>query len=173
MFSFLTADFSYHWPWLLLQKAWRSLKKLKEAWRSFESLATTGYSCRGWFELRRLIRDLQLIDYSSMPPNTIHSEVASSSQPKQNSWKKESSKPKIKSTQPCKCHLTTCNIPISDYSFVQPNHLFHGSFLVVNIAFPAHLYHNVESVHHYQGGIPPILQQKLRHIRNPSTICKH
>ena len=52
MVYFLRPHFSYHWfrVWLLLQEPWRSLKKLQPS------------SC-GWFDLRRLIRDLQPIDY--------------------------------------------------------------------------------------------------------------
>ena len=61
----LPTDFSYHWSrlWLLFQELWRSLRKLKQAWRSFKTLAATDSSCSGWFELRRLIRDLRPIDY--------------------------------------------------------------------------------------------------------------
>ena len=64
MVCFLPTDFSYHWfrLWLLLQESWRSLKKLEEAWRSFKTLAVTDSSCSGWFELRRLIRELRPID---------------------------------------------------------------------------------------------------------------
>ena len=62
---FLPPDFSYHWfrLCLLLQDHWSSLEKLEKTWRSFETLAATDSSCSGWFELRRLIRDLRPIDY--------------------------------------------------------------------------------------------------------------
>ena len=62
---FLPTDFSYHRSrlWLLLQKPWRSLRKLEEAWRSFKTLAGTDSCCSSWLELRRLIRDLRSIDY--------------------------------------------------------------------------------------------------------------
>ena len=62
---FLSADFGYCWfrLWLLLEEAWRSLKKLEDAWRSFKTLAATDSSCSGWFKLRRLIRELWPIDY--------------------------------------------------------------------------------------------------------------
>ena len=65
MVCLLPTDFSYHWSrlWLLLQESWRSLKKLEKAWRSFKILAAFDSSCSGWFELRRLIRDLRPIDY--------------------------------------------------------------------------------------------------------------
>ena len=65
MVCFLPTDFSYHWSRLrlLLQEAWRSLRKLEEAWRSFKTLAATDSSCSSWFELRRLIQDLRPINY--------------------------------------------------------------------------------------------------------------
>ena len=52
MVCFLPTDFSYYWSrlWLLLEEAWRSLKKLEEAWRSFKTLAATDSSCTGWFK---------------------------------------------------------------------------------------------------------------------------
>ena len=64
-FCFLPPDFSYHWfrLRLLLQEPWSSLKKLENAWISFKTLAATGPSCSGWFELRWLIRDLRPINY--------------------------------------------------------------------------------------------------------------
>ena len=46
-----------------LVAASKTLKKLKEASRSFKTLAATDSSCSGWFELRRLIRDLRPINY--------------------------------------------------------------------------------------------------------------
>ena len=65
MVCFLPSDFSCHWSrfWLLLQEAWRSLRKLEEAWRSFKTLATIDSSCSGWFGLQWLIQDLRPIDY--------------------------------------------------------------------------------------------------------------
>ena len=71
---FLPTDFSYHWSklWLLLQEPWRSLRKLEETWRRFKALAATDSSCRGRFQLRRLIRDLRPINnlenLTPMPP---------------------------------------------------------------------------------------------------------
>ena len=59
--------FSTDWSQLpliqALTAASRTLKKLEEAWRSFKALAATDFSCSDCFELRRLIRDLQPIDY--------------------------------------------------------------------------------------------------------------
>ena len=46
-----------------LAAASRTLKKLKEAWRSFKTLAATDSSRSGWFKLWRLIRDLRPINY--------------------------------------------------------------------------------------------------------------
>ena len=48
MVCFLPTDFSYHWSrlWLLLQEAWRSLRKLEEAWRNLKKLQDP--SCN-WF----------------------------------------------------------------------------------------------------------------------------
>ena len=65
MVCFLPPDFSYHWLrlCLLLQEPWSTLKKLEQALRSFKALAATDSSCSGWSELRRLTRDLRLIDY--------------------------------------------------------------------------------------------------------------
>ena len=73
MVCFLPADFSYHWSrlWLLPQEPLRNLNKLEEAWRSFKTLAATDFSCRGRFELWRLIRDLRSIEYpQNFDPNT-------------------------------------------------------------------------------------------------------
>ena len=48
MVYFLPTDFSYHWSrlWLLLQEAWKSLRKLEEAWRNLKKLQEP--SCN-WF----------------------------------------------------------------------------------------------------------------------------
>ena len=43
-----------------LAAAWRTLKKLEEAWRNFKTLAATDSICSSRFELLRLIRDLRL-----------------------------------------------------------------------------------------------------------------
>ena len=54
-----------------LEEAWGSLRKLEEAWRNFNTLAATDSSCGGWFELRRLIRDLRSFDYlQNFDPDT-------------------------------------------------------------------------------------------------------
>ena len=65
MATFLTADFSYHWCrlWLPLQKLWKCLTKLEEAWESLKTLVATDSSCSGWFELWWLIRELEPIEY--------------------------------------------------------------------------------------------------------------
>ena len=65
MVCFLPSDFSYHWSrlCLVLQEPGSSLRKLEDSWRSLKRLAATDSSCNGWFDLRRLIRGLQPIDY--------------------------------------------------------------------------------------------------------------
>ena len=67
MITFLATNFSWHWfkLWQLLQKTWRSLKKLEEASRNFKNVAGTDSSFRGWLKLRWLMANV------SIPPNDV------------------------------------------------------------------------------------------------------
>ena len=48
---------------LSASKTLKKLEKLEEAWETFKTIFETDSSCSGWFEVRRLIRDLRPIDY--------------------------------------------------------------------------------------------------------------
>ena len=77
-----------------------------------------------WFySMLALKMNAKLLLATTFWMEAIHSKVVLSTQPKQNSRKKESSKHKTTSTRLCKRSSMTCNIPIFEHSFGQPNRL--------------------------------------------------